>query len=42
VQSLAGRSDNHDEEDPLNENFDDVSMQSVVPLLTVDDENLSR
>jgi len=41
VQRIAGRSDNHDGEDNLNENFDDDSMQSGVAGVT-DNGNLSR
>lgn len=41
VQRIAGRSDNHDGEDNVNENFDDASMQSVVAAVT-DNGNLSR
>ena len=41
VERIAGRSDNHDEEDHLNENFDDTSMTSVVAAVT-DNRNLSR
>jgi hypothetical protein len=41
VQRIARRSDNHNEEDHLNENFDDASMTSVVAAVT-DNGNLSR
>ena len=41
VERIVGRSDNHDEEDHLNENFDDTSMTSVVAAVT-DNRNLSR
>ena len=40
VQRIPGRRDNHDEEDPMNGNFDDASMQSLVAAVT-ENGNLS-